>query len=724
MNPLLEAALAYASRGWPVLPVHTPTEHGCSCRNSACTAVGKHPRTPQGFKDATGDATVITQWWSAWPDANIGLVTGSRSGLVALDIDTRHGGDDTLAELERKYGPLPDTVRNLTGGGGWHELFAYPNVPIKSKADLAPGVDIRGDGGYIVAPPSLHVSGRTYEWEIDHAPEDLALAPVPAWLLTLLTSSAHPATKQPLRKTVTGSIREGGRNAHLTSHAGAMRRRGMSPEAIEAASLTENATQCEPPLPEEEVRGIARGIRRYPPAAFPESVDFHFTDCGNAQRLVRQHGQDLHYVSPWGTWLIWNGQYWVKDQTGEVVRRAKQTVALLHEEAAELQGDQHKALSDHARKSEAEARINAMINLAESEPSIPLMPGQFDAHPWLLNCPNGTLDLKTGHLHPHRREDCLSKSILVPYDPAAACPLWRHFLARITGDNIALMSFLQRSVGYALTGDTSEQVMVLLYGTGANGKTTFLETIRTLLGSYARTADMSTFLARQGDPIRNDVARLVGARFVSAVEAERGRRLAEVLVKQVTGGDTMTARFLHHEFFEFQPAFKLFVAVNHKPVIGGADQALWRRMRLIPFTVTIPEPEQDKELPAKLRGELPGILSWAVQGCQIWQAEGLGFPQEIRDATESYREEMDVLAEFLAESCVEGPQYKASAKGVYVAYIAWCLENQEKPLSKQAFGAHLRERGLTAKKSTGGRYVWSGLGLRADAPEISGPSGP
>lgn len=723
MNPLLDAALAYAARGWPVFPVHTPTEHGCSCRNSACQAPGKHPRTQHGLKDATLDSTVITQWWSDWPDANISLVTGSRSGLVALDIDRRHDGDDTLAELERKYGPLPDTVRNLTGGG-WHELFAYPDVPVKSKANLAPGVDVRGDGGYIVAPPSRHANGQTYGWEVGHAPEDLALASLPAWLLTLLTSSTHPSPNQPLRKTVTGSIREGGRNAHLTSHAGAMRRRGISPEAIEAALLIENATQCEPPLPEDEVRRIVRSIMRYNPATSPQSVDFHLTDCGNAQRLVSQHGQDLHYLSPWGVWFIWNGQYWVKDQTGEVMRRAKQTVAWLHEEAAGLQGDQHKALAQHAKKSEGEARINAMINLAKSEPTIHLIPSQFDAHPWLLNCPNGTLDLKMGHLYPHRREDCLSKSIPVPYDPVAACPLWIQFLMRITGDNPALISFFQRSVGYALTGDTSEQVMFLIYGTGANGKTTFLETIRAMLGSYAITADMSTFLARQGDPIRNDVARLVGARFVSAVEAERGRRLAEVLIKQLTGGDSMTARFLYHEFFEFQPTFKLFVAVNHKPVIGGTDPAIWRRMRLIPFTVTIPEPERDKELPAKLRTELPGILAWAVQGCRIWQADGLGFPQEIRDATDSYREEMDVLAGFLAELCVKGPQCKVLAKNLYAAYVAWCQEAQEKPLSKPAFGGHLRERGLTTKKSTAGLFVWFGVGLCADPSEISGPSGP
>ena len=222
---------------------------------------------------------------------------------------------------------------------------------------------------------------------------------------------------------------------------------------------------------------------------------------------MSQHGQDLHYVSPWGVWFNWNGQYWIKDQTGEVQRRAKQTVALLHEEAAAHQGDQHKALAQHAKKSEGEARINAMINLGKSEPTIPLMPNQFDINPWLLNCPNGTLNLKTGHLYPHRREDCLSKSIPVPYNPVAACPLWRHSLARITGDNPALMSFLQRSVGYALTGDTSEQVIFLLYGTGANGKTTFLETIRVMLGRYVHVSGPAgrSHSKRHGTPSRGSV---------------------------------------------------------------------------------------------------------------------------------------------------------------------------------------------------------------------------
>lgn len=724
MNPLLDAALAYAARGWPVLPLHTPTEDGCSCQNPSCQAVGKHPRTKNGLKDASTDSSVITTWWERCPQANIGIVTGERSGLVVVDVDPRHGGDDSLAEWQQRYGPPPETVRSLTGGGGWHDLFAHPGISIKTTANFAPGIDIRGEGGYFVAPPSLHASGQTYEWEASFHPDYLSPAPLPAWLLTLFNHPARLSTKNPLPPAASEKILEGHRNSYLTSKAGAMRRYDLSLDAIEAALRSENEKRCKPPLSDEEVRKIARGMARYAPDPPQPQDEFHLTDCGNAQRLVQQHGHELRYVRQWDAWFIWNGQYWAKDQTGEIVRRAKRTVGSLHEEALTLQRDKQKTLESHAKKSEAEARINAMINLAKTEPTIPVLSGALDASPWLLNCLNGTLNLRTGCLHPHQPTELLTKMVPVRYNPEAQCPVWHKFLDRVIDANAELLTFLQRCVGYALTGDTREQVMFLLYGTGANGKTTFLETIRTVLGGYAQTTDMSTFLARESDTVRNDLARLVGARFVSAVEAERGRRFAEVLIKQVTGGDIITARFLFREFFEFHPAFKLFVAVNHKPRISGTDHGMWRRLRLIPFTVTIPEAEQDKELSTKLREELPGILTWAVQGCLLWQQEGLGLPHTVRHATDQYKEEMDVLAEFLSECCCEGPQFKTTAKDLYAAYTTWSEESREKPLSQRAFGLYLTERGLTRKKSTGGRYVWSGIGLRAENTETSGASGP
>jgi putative DNA primase/helicase len=266
-------------------------------------------------------------------------------------------------------------------------------------------------------------------------------------------------------------------------------------------------------------------------------------------------------------------------------------------------------------------------------------------------------------------------------------------------------------VGYALTGITWEQVLFFLYGLGANGKSTFLEVIQTMLGDYATQTTSETFmLKRHGSPISNDVADLRGARFVSAVEIESGRRMAEVLIKQMTGGDRLKARFLYSEHFEFKPEFKIFLAANHKPVIQGTDTAIWRRIRLIPFTVQIPEIEQDRELPDKLKAELPGILNWAIEGCINWQNHGLTPPQAVQDATQNYRQEMDTLADFLAECCIMAPETSALAADLYKKYCGWAEENGEKkPFSQKVFGTALAERGFERTRAHGGKKLWKGI---------------
>jgi len=446
------------------------------------------------------------------------------------------------------------------------------------------------------------------------------------------------------------------------------------------------------------------------------------TDLGNAERLVAQHGADLHYVYAWDKWLVWDGRVWRTDDTGEVERRAKQTVRAIYAEAADAEAaEERKALAGHAKSSEGRARIEAMISLARSEPGIAITPEQLDADPWALSTPNGTLDLRTGELREHRREDHITKLTPVEYDPDAAAPTWAAFLERILPSE-ELRAFVQRAVGYSATGDTSEQCMIINHGGGANGKSTFQEAIAAALGDYAMRAPTEMLLAKRTSGIPNDVARLKGARFVAASETEEGRRLAESLVKDLTGQDTITARFMRAEWFDFEPTHKLWLSTNHKPEIRGTDTAIWRRIRLVPWTVTIPPAQQDKKLAARLRDDLPGILAWIVQGCLEWQREGLRPPEEVRRATGRYRAEMDVLAAFIDEECVVAEHATASAKALYSAYRAWCEENGEKPETQRRFGGRLKERGFESGRiTTGARkgaVEWYGIGL-AGGPEGS-----
>lgn len=435
------------------------------------------------------------------------------------------------------------------------------------------------------------------------------------------------------------------------------------------------------------------------------------TDLENARRFANGHKKDLRYVAKSRQWLVWDGKRWRSDDTGEVQRRAKDTVRALYRAAAAVDDpDKRRQRVRYAAAAQSANRIAGMIQLATSEPGIPLTPDQLDTDPWLLNVENGTLDLRTGELRNHQREDLITKIAPVVYDPNAACPRWEAFLDRIMAENADLIRYLQRIFGYALTGDTREQCFFILYGIGANGKTTMTTAVAKTVGGYAQHTPTETLLVKRNDTIPNDVARLHGSRLVTAAEAECGRQLAEALVKQLTGGDKMAARFLHGEFFEFTPTFKIFLAVNQKPAIRGTDHAIWRRVRLIPFEVTIPDSEQDKTLPGKLEAEKAGILRWAVEGCLAWQKEGLEPPKAVTEATADYRDEMDTVGAFIDECCTRDPGAETTAKRLYDRYSEWCIDHAEKAMSKADFGARLAEKGFAPGRTRTGRF-WRGLSV-------------
>lgn len=506
-----------------------------------------------------------------------------------------------------------------------------------------------------------------------------------------------------------GPIAPGGRNGALTRLAGAMRRQGADRDALLDALRRTNATRCEPPLDDAEVGRIVDSVVRYDPASVLLAANQ--TDLGNAERFEAFAGDRFRYVHPWSSWIWFDGARWQRDVDGESVRWGRDTLRAVGAQAGTVPDEESRGhLIKHALDSESSARIAAMLSLAQS--LLPIAPEALDADLDLFNCANGTLDLRTGALRPHDRRDRLTRLSPVRFDLDATCPRWDAFLLRVLGGNAQLVGFLQRAIGYSLTGHTSEQVLLLLYGIGANGKSTFLETVRALMGDYATQTDFATFIKREVEGARNDLARLVGARLVSAVEIEAGKPLAEALVKQLTGGDTITARFLFKEFFDFRPTFKLWLAANHKPTVTGGDHGIWRRIRLVPFTVTIPDAERDSKLTAKLAEELPGILAWAVRGCLAWRRDGLGVPDAVRAATESYRDEMDAMAPFLDEACFAVSSARITAKDLYDAYLAWCVANGERARSQKGFSLGLKERGLSAVKGTKGVRCWQGLRLR------------
>ena len=459
---------------------------------------------------------------------------------------------------------------------------------------------------------------------------------------------------------------------------------------------------------------------------------FNRTDLGNAERLVYRFGTDMRYCHEANRWLVYDGRRWAEDRTGRVRGMARETVRGLGREASDVADpDERGALLKWALNSEAKPRIDALIGLAEAEAGMPVALNELDTDPWKLNCLNGTIDLRTSELGPHRREDLITKLAPVEYRPGATSEAWERHLRFATGGDENLAAFLKRAAGYSLTGDVSEEVLFFVYGPAASAKSTHLEALKSVLGDYARTADFEAFLARRATGgARNDIARLAGARMVASIEVDEGKRLAEGLVKMITGGDRVAARFLYRESFEFLPTFKLWLAANHAPVVDPDDGAMWRRVLRVPFERVVPKDERDPGVKKELCDPTlsgPAILAWAVEGCLEWQREGLGVPKAVEAATERYREEMDPLRDFLEDRCVISPGAWIASASLFGAYEDWRKETGARELSgPKKLGERLRARGCKpASRRQGGKVVrgWAGISLLPDVDVSTGVDG-
>lgn len=428
---------------------------------------------------------------------------------------------------------------------------------------------------------------------------------------------------------------------------------------------------------------------------------FKLTELGNAERIAYEYGHVIKFVNDIG-WFIWDGKRWKVDTKKEIERITAKVLRSLSKSDDESE-------AKWARMCERRnVRMNSIKDL------MPLVPGEraeFDKHKYLLNVENGIVDLKTGKLQQHDRELGLTKITNISFDENAKCPEWLNFLDQIFQGDKELAEYMQRLIGYSLTGEITEQIMVFLIGGGSNGKSTFINIIKDIMGDYGRQAKSDTFIKKKETGANNDIARLVGSRFVSAIESEDGEQLSEAFVKQITGGEPVLARFLRQEFFEFIPEFKVFFTTNHKPVIKGVDEGIWRRIRLIPFNLQLPKEKRDKKLPEKLSLEMPGILNWAIEGCLKWQQSGLKDPAIVMKATGDYKEEMDILGPFMFECCFKREDVQIEAKELFEVYANWCFKNGEHQLKNRAFYRILETQGFKRERGNRNKYYIKGVTL-------------
>jgi putative DNA primase/helicase len=437
-----------------------------------------------------------------------------------------------------------------------------------------------------------------------------------------------------------------------------------------------------------------------------------WTELGHAHRLVHVYGDQLRYVTSWGKWLVWDGRRWALDGSGQVARWAKTIARRLTTDAgAHPDRDERRKLRNLAARGESSAGIKGAITLASTEEGIAVDADQLDAHPQLLNCANGVVDLATGELGPHDPRLLLTKISGARYDPTAAGPEFTKFLERIQPDP-AMRRFLARLLGHALEGRVLEHVLPILYGAGANGKGTLVAVVLVALGDYGDAAEPDLLTARHFDAHPTGVADLFGLRLAVLHESDQGRHLAEGTVKRLTGGDRLKARRMRENFWSFDPSHTFALLTNHKPLITGTDEGIWRRLQLVPFDVVIPPGERDEHLGDRLALEADHVLAWLIAGHRDWRRDGLDEPDPVKAATAEYRAESDQLRRFLDQRCLIGPHFHTRSSELYAEWRTWCNDEGENPGTQKAFTTALQNKGFDSDRTRIG-VVWRGIGLAA-----------
>jgi putative DNA primase/helicase len=643
---------------------------------------------------------------------NIGAVCGKVSDITAIDMDSFLFAPEIFGDFKI------ETLKAQRTEGRGHVYFKYnPRLHASKHHDI--GIEILSDGNNIVMPPSVHPSGDMYTWKDPNAPIYEMPPEIEANLIQLFKTEAE--LKQMLAKTrhcfrqvikkkpdmhgaegreymiaVSCDLKaKGATEAHICMFSKLMydtkydegrtlqEWRNIDP----AKTWTCDVLRAKLPayVDLQECEKCEERKKKYQEA--PRVIEpADNTDVGNGLRLVAKFGDKIRYCHPWKSWLCWGGKVWERDNTGQIFRYAKEMAEGMKIEADSMGATaEREKLYKHANASKSSTKIKAMVFLAESEQGMALLPDNLDANKLLFNVQNGTINLNINseRFRTFNKDDYITRISPAHYDGSAKSELWLTFVDTITCGDVDLARYLQKIAGQMLTGVVREKALYIFHGKKDTGKTTFVETIAHIDGEFAETMQIDSFMKKTRGGIPNDIAALKGKRFVFIDEPDFGDKLSEGLIKKLTGLGTISARFLNEEFFKFKPEFKIVVSCNTQPDITDKDQAIWGRVKCVPFKAKISK--IDPDLQAKLRLEAAGILNWMIEGCLMWQKEGMNAPEAVNKATEEYKEDMDTLSDFFNVCCIKGNNYKIPHEYLYTAFKLWANAVQRIPMSKKAF---------------------------------------
>lgn len=722
VKSMKEWALYYAELGLAVFPL--------AYRN-------KVPAIEGGCKAATTEKSKIERWWNQNPRYNIGIATGNKSnGLVVIDLDVDKNkgidGYEVLRDWQNKHGELPETWQSITGRGGYH-YFYKDTITHSNKVGLYEGVDIRGEGGYIVAPPSVHPNGNTYEWEQE--PKEYEIAQVDDIVNDFFKGEKQRIDSE--HKTnfkVPELIPEGKRVDTIVRLIASLRTKGLDDDAIKAAVRVENEKRCNPPLKEKELeKAVFPALKRDWQVNSPYYNNFNvmnendnkyvnevlkklnelnaverfpMNDRGSADLFATIFKNVSRYNPTKKDWMYYDKTRWTADTEGmRAKRNAKMLADVLvrYSVTTSLPDDKRQSYIKYAAGMMNYRNRNVMITDAKDLNFFENT--ELDKDDFLINCRNCVLDLSEDQpkVLEHNADLLLSKICNASYNPAATCTLWEKTVNEIMQGDTAKIKYLQKMSGRFLTGDTSEEEFYIFFGaTTRNGKSTITEILLYLLGDYATTISPESLAIKANKDSRTaspDIAKLAGTRLVVASEPPRRMLFDSSLVKTLTGRDTVSARFLHENEFQFKPKFKLILNSNYLPVISDKTVFSSNRVKVVPFERHFTEKEQNKHLKEQLQQEIDGILNWCIQGLSLYRKEGLEPPTAVQIATHEYSEDSDKIGKFISE-CLEKSDENLAAKDVYEKYSQWCNDCGLGVDGRTSFYEELKTKNLLSKTGT------------------------